>query len=79
MIFMYFHVLSYVSSCLGFSLNRSFVMDCLNNFFNHLLLFLDILGKTIRCWCAIHATKATILSVYNQLWTLYQQMVGNVK
>ncbi|XP_010123395.1 PREDICTED: uncharacterized protein LOC104483346, partial [Chlamydotis macqueenii] len=38
-----------------------------------------ILGKTARCWCVIHATKATILSVYNQLWTLYQQMVGNVK
>lgn len=48
-------------------------------FFNHLLLFLGILGKTTRCWCAIHVTKATILSVYNQLWTLYQQMVGNVK
>lgn len=79
MAFICFHVLSYVSSCLDFLLNKFFVMSCLNNFFNHLLLFLDILGKTTRCWCAIPATKATILSVYSQLWMLYQQMVGNVK
>lgn len=44
-----------------------------------LFLLLDILGKTTRCWCVIHVTKGTILSVYNLLWILYRQMVGNVK
>lgn len=47
--------------------------------FDPLLLSLDTLGKTTRCWCVIHVTKATTPSVCSQLWMLYQQMAGNVK
>lgn len=45
MVFIYFHVLSYISSCLEFSLNRFFVMTCLSNFCNCLLLFLRHSGE----------------------------------
>ncbi|KAF2983670.1 hypothetical protein EK904_005598 [Melospiza melodia maxima] len=46
---------------------------------HQIYLHMYTLGKTTRCWCVIHVTKATTLSVYSQLWMLYQQMVGNVK